>query len=97
VPIWYYEDGQFKGDNECVYSGFNNDNGRTANDPPQPDGVGLDDLLGKSRFVNSFGSAHSSVWQVILCDGSTHSMTFDIDPSVHKEMANRSDGGSGAN
>jgi hypothetical protein len=39
-----------------------------------------------------FGSAHSSTWNVVLCDGSVHSVSYTIDPTMHGRLANRRDG-----
>jgi hypothetical protein len=82
-----YETGEDWGDNENLYTGFNNDHCRSALSSPQPDQAGRD-------YRNSFGSAHWSVWQAVLCDGSVRAMRFDIDPLLHRQLASRSDGGS---
>jgi prepilin-type N-terminal cleavage/methylation domain-containing protein len=41
----------------------------------------------------SFGSAHASVFQVVMCDGSVDSLSYDIDMETLEMMANRRDGG----
>jgi hypothetical protein len=94
VPILHYESGEYKADNEGIYSGFDNDNGRTGKDPPEADYNSPDEELARSAHVNAFGSAHVSVWQIAFCDGSVQSLTFDIDPDVHRQQANRQDLGS---
>lgn len=38
-----------------------------------------------------FGSAHASTWQVVLCDGAVKSMTYSIDPEVHRRLCHRED------
>jgi prepilin-type N-terminal cleavage/methylation domain-containing protein len=77
--------GEDVGDNESLYVGFNNDTCRSAFATPEHD----------SRFSltpNIFGSSHPTVWQVVFCDGSVGQMSYDIDPELHKELANKSDG-----
>ena len=39
-----------------------------------------------------FGSAHPSTWQASLCDGSVHTINYDIDPVLHCLLGNRCDG-----
>jgi prepilin-type N-terminal cleavage/methylation domain-containing protein len=82
-PINYLTGADY-GDNDTVYSGFDEDNGRSAAQTPQRDGP-------RSR-VTSFGSAHPSVWNVVFCDGSVQSMSYTINAETHKRLANRSDG-----
>ncbi len=38
-----------------------------------------------------FGSAHPAGWNVALCDASVRFMPFDIDNTVHRNLANRRD------
>jgi prepilin-type N-terminal cleavage/methylation domain-containing protein len=53
--------------------------------PPLPDTPGV------TRYW-SFGSAHPGGWNVALCDASVRFATFDIDPLVHRKLANRREG-----
>jgi prepilin-type N-terminal cleavage/methylation domain-containing protein len=73
------------GDTAPLFVGFSADNLRWAYDKPQRDQPGL------SR-PNGFGSAHVGTWAVALADGSTRSLSHDIDPAVHKALAGRADG-----
>ncbi len=86
----HYKNGRSGGDNETMYTGFNNDNGRTAEGLPLRDTNEVGEL--PLSGANQFGSAHPSTWQIILCDGSVHSLSYDIDIEVHRRLANRSDG-----
>jgi type II secretory pathway pseudopilin PulG len=85
----YYEptDAADPGDNHSAYQGFDWDINRWATDawPATQDRPGWDAFQG-------FGSAHPGVWQVVFCDGSVHSIPFDMDNTIHKRMANRFDG-----
>ena len=39
-----------------------------------------------------FGSAHSQVFQVVMCDGSVRPIRYNIDPFTHRYLGNRRDG-----
>ena len=73
------------GDNESVYTGSDNDTCRSTFLTPDHD-------QNYSNTTNSFGSAHPSVWQAVMCDGSTHSYSYDIDAQTHRDLGNRADG-----
>jgi prepilin-type N-terminal cleavage/methylation domain-containing protein len=81
-----YETGWDPGDNETWCTGFNNDNFRTAFDPPLQDRPAL-------VAQNRFGSNHATGWYASWCDGHVEYLSFDIDQFVHRGNANRSDGG----
>jgi hypothetical protein len=81
-----YETGTDNGDNETWCTGFNNDNFRTAFDPP------LNDTPGVSS-QNRFGSAHAAGCYFVWCDGHVSFESYDIDQFVHRGNANRTDGG----
>lgn len=77
-------------DTVCWSTDISNPNDFVQQDPalrvlaPQPDTPGL-------PLYWSFGSAHPGVWNVVLCDGSVRSMSFDIDPITHRWLSNRRD------
>jgi prepilin-type N-terminal cleavage/methylation domain-containing protein len=87
------------GDNQSMYTGFEWDNERVAWNPnsktaasvsqPTHDGPDLDTSGTEPR---RFGSAHPSTFQMVFCDGSVHSIGYDIDPATHRALANRFDG-----
>ncbi len=47
---------------------------------------------GTSKIAQRFGSAHSSIWNATFCDGSVHSLSYDVDPFILQYMADRFDG-----
>ena len=89
-----YETGEDTGDNETWCTGHNNDNLRTTAEPPKPDercvGSNPKDCLNENG--NIFGSAHSTTWNAAYCDGHVESISYEIDPLVHRYKGNRLDG-----
>jgi hypothetical protein len=64
----------------CVASG---------NDPPlrdMPPGPVVE------RDLDRWGSEQPTNWNVAYCDGSVHTMSYDIELEVHRRLANREDG-----
>lgn len=53
--------------------------------------IPMQDTSGWQRKQN-FGSAHASGFQAVLCDGSAHTVTYDIDLKVLFGLSNRRDG-----
>jgi prepilin-type N-terminal cleavage/methylation domain-containing protein len=85
-----YETGKDGGDNETWCTGFNNDNFRTAFDPPALDRHVVAELCCQG---NIFGSAHPSGLLMSWCDGHVDSIGYDVDLQVHRASANRNDEG----
>ena len=81
----YYTSGLKFYDNESVYTGFNNDNFRSAFSPPTRDCQGLTDPL-------LFGSAHAYNCNFVFCDGSIRQIGYSVDPTVFACLGNRADG-----
>jgi Protein of unknown function (DUF1559). len=82
-----YTTGTSPADNENLYVGYDNDNFRSTHTsyPPRRDTPGVD-----STFW--MGSIHSFGFQVVMCDGSVHSINYNIDPNVHRRLGSRNDG-----
>lgn len=86
--LTYLSDGTLKGgDNHSYYSGFDWDTHRFATDKwfPLPDSPGV-------NFYERFGSAHPATWHALFCDGSVKAISYDVDLTTHKRLANRHDG-----
>jgi prepilin-type N-terminal cleavage/methylation domain-containing protein len=85
------------GDNQGAWSGYEWDNHRVAWNPassyqqqdyqPRQDTPGVDN----PGFL-AFGSAHPGGMNMVNCDGSVQSVSYDIDPLAHRYQANRFDG-----
>jgi prepilin-type N-terminal cleavage/methylation domain-containing protein len=82
-----YLDGSDYTDTESVWTGNNDDTLRNCADPPLQDTPRLGEYAWRS-----FGSAHTDTWNVAMCDGSIHSLTYDIDETVHRQNSSRGGG-----
>ncbi len=80
-----YTTGKDGSDDQMVYMGHNIDICRWTYSLPRQDRPG-------HQFATQFGSAHSSAWNVVLCDGSVRSVSYSIDLAVHRRLGNRKDG-----
>jgi prepilin-type N-terminal cleavage/methylation domain-containing protein/prepilin-type processing-associated H-X9-DG protein len=78
------------GDDQNMFTGYQDDIIRwtgPGNDPaytPRQDDTGDGILI--------FGSAHSSGFNVAMCDGSVHTIAYTIDLETHRRLGNRHDG-----
>lgn len=84
LRILDYESGRGDGDDGSWCSGSGKNNFRVANGRPEAD----HSLIENGKI---FGSAHASSWRVAYCDGHVEAVSYDIDPKVHKDHANRAD------
>lgn len=93
LPKHAVNNGTNCGDDESMYSGFDNDNGRSAENVPQFDDIAME-MSGafEVSMSSAFGSSHDGIWQAVFGDGSVHSLSFNIDANIHKSLANREDG-----
>jgi prepilin-type processing-associated H-X9-DG protein len=53
--------------------------------PPIPDSPAYTDY-------RRFGSAHAAGCNMSLCDGSVRTMSYEIDPEMHRRLGRRNDG-----
>ncbi len=83
----HYATGSNAADNGSLYQGHDWDNLRWGNAsyPPTRDRPGVD-------CYRCFGSAHAAGTNFVMCDGSVHTISYSIDPDVHRRLSNRSDG-----
>jgi prepilin-type N-terminal cleavage/methylation domain-containing protein len=103
-----YDSGLDYGDNEPAFSGNNTDTLRITSNHRGPRGPLLlrpdqpgssDDGLNGGKMTNPgyggeliFGSAHSSGFNMAMCDASISLITFEIDPEIHRARGHRYDG-----
>jgi type II secretory pathway pseudopilin PulG len=93
------ESGFTGGDDDSMYAGFDSDNQRVAWNPDSGEAKELfQPAVDTPAPANAgperrFGSAHPATFQIVFCDGSVHSINYDIDPNTHRSLASRLDGG----
>lgn len=75
-------------DNQSWEVGYDWDTYRFTVQPPQ-----FDQNTNSSSSNSFFGSAHAMAFNMVMCDGSTRSIPYDIDPAIHLALGNRKDGG----
>ena len=92
VPMDSYESGQFWGDISSVFICPLGDCVRFAEQPPAHDPINAFHNDQQCWACHSFGSAHSSTWNAVYCDGSVHSLTFTMSFNTHKSLASRAAG-----
>lgn len=81
----HYTTGDASADNSSLHTGYENDNFRNSTDPPLRDRAGV-------AAGCRFGSAHPSAVQFVMCDGSVHAISFNIDPATHQRLGSIADG-----
>ncbi len=80
-------------DNENMFTGYNNDVGRTTffapvQDHPPP--FRFPDAATKGNYETfRFGSAHSSGLNMMMADGSVHHISYSIDPEIFRQGGKR--------
>jgi prepilin-type N-terminal cleavage/methylation domain-containing protein len=92
-----YTTGNDPGDSRNMYVGFSRDTFRVTSTkfgPPLQDTRNSPDATTTSNRTNVFGSAHSGIFQAVMCDGSVHGVSYNVDATVHRNLGNRADGAS---
>jgi len=104
-----YFTGDVQGDNNWLWTGWDNDLYRTAGVnylgspgptdltpspiPPQRDmPSSIADPTTKHYEADMWGSPHVAAFNMAFCDGSVHSMAYDIDLLLHRRQHNRASG-----
>jgi type II secretory pathway pseudopilin PulG len=98
LHVDHYETGGARNDDQSMYTGWNEDTVRStaitllpngtmvtaASFPPFPDE--------QAHHTWSFGGPHPGIWQALFCDGSVHSLPYDMEVFIHRDLGNRQDG-----
>jgi len=90
-----YDTGNDEGDNGSIFDCTRGNCLRFAKRAPAHDslpGTGSESCWG----CHSFGSAHSSTWNVVFCDGAVRALTYNISFPTHAALSSRA-GGDDAN
>jgi len=85
VAADHYETGNDPGDAGVLYSGYSSSNIRWAGELPRSDTAG-------EFHNNAYGSAHAGGFNMAFGDGRIETLSFDIDPAVHRALAGRANG-----
>jgi prepilin-type N-terminal cleavage/methylation domain-containing protein len=86
----FYENGEYTADDQCVFSGHDNDNnGYTGNSPEIY--LPAQDESGSVPREFHFGSAHAVGLHMAYCDGSVHFIGYDVDGPVWMALGGRND------
>lgn len=88
-PDFHYT-GTYTADDQCVYSGHDNDNnGYTgAGETYLPR---RDDQRSSSQYRFTFGSAHREGFHMAYCDGSVQVLDYEVDPLIFHRLGGRND------
>ncbi len=78
----HYTTGADPSDNECMFSGMDNDVCRVTFGTPRQDRKGF-------SSTTIFGSVHSDGFQMLYCDGSVKVINYSINAGVHKTAGQR--------
>ena len=93
----HLEDESMMGDNQSAWVGYEWDNHRVAWNAksgrlPEIYRPRRDSEDNQKSCIFAFGSAHPTTFNMVFCDGSAKSISYDLDDSVHQNSANREDG-----
>jgi prepilin-type N-terminal cleavage/methylation domain-containing protein len=93
IPADSYENGKFWGDEGSLYSCPLGDCVRFAQQPPQHDALTFNaNQTQQCSGCHNFGAAHTGCWNAAYCDGSVHSLSYNMSFATHKAMASRAAG-----
>ena len=86
----HYNTGLDDGDDTGAFEGCGADHFRWTG--PLDQVPYLQDKPGYMGAYWSFGSAHASGANFVMCDGSVHAVNYDIDPTIFLQLGSRNDG-----
>jgi prepilin-type N-terminal cleavage/methylation domain-containing protein len=86
LELDHYEDGIPSYDDQSYYLGFDRDTNLSAFVQP------LRDVKLNVDTPFRFGSAHTTMFHMVFCDGSVHPISYDIELDVHKSLGSRNGG-----
>ncbi len=72
--------------------GWDWDIARWTHEPPQTDIKCNGDAALKNKYARLFGSIHASGCQLVMADGSVHTVAYEIETAVFQALGDRDDG-----
>lgn len=88
LPQQLWSNGNDPADNEHAWVGFNNDLFRSTDWTTK----GLPRRDTTASGLRTYGSAHYSGFNVVMCDGAVRVIAYTIDATTYKWLGNRADG-----
>jgi len=88
IPAGEYDTGRSIGNDQGWDLGFDLDTNRWTKFPPLPD---TSTIPGDDLFT-LFGSVHATGCQMVMCDGSVHTIAYDVDPKLFERLGSIADG-----
>lgn len=89
IPSGHYDTSTSDGNDQGWNMGYDIDINRWTQLPPQPDSQNATDNWEQWTL---FGSAHPVGCQFVFCDGSVHTISYDVDKTIFSRLGNRDDG-----
>jgi prepilin-type N-terminal cleavage/methylation domain-containing protein len=92
IPVGEYDTATAAGNDQGWDLGFDLDVNRWTKQPPLADSDKFPSHFSGDDAWSVFGSAHPAGCQFVLCDGSVHTITYDIDPKTFTRLGSIADG-----
>lgn len=92
IPVGQYDTASVAGNDQGWDLGFDLDINRWTKYPPLGDSEPFPPHFSGDDAWSVFGSAHTAGCQFVLCDGSVHTITYDIDPDTFRRLGSIADG-----
>jgi len=89
-----YETGTDTADDQCIYSGHDNDNNGYTGEVREDDAIPyrpMRDTTSNEKFTFHFGSPHVEGLHLVYCDGSVHFIEYEIDDDIWIKLGGRDD------
>jgi prepilin-type N-terminal cleavage/methylation domain-containing protein len=88
----HYTTGTVGNEDQSMYNGHDQDNLRLCWISDAGKGLVPFPDTPKITFTYAFGGPHPGSWIAVYCDGSVHTLSYSMDPFIHKWLGNRQDG-----
>ncbi|TWT33915.1 hypothetical protein KOR34_37510 [Posidoniimonas corsicana] len=86
IPVGEYDTADAPGNDQGWDLGFDVDVNRWTKHPPMPDSQNFPPAIRGDDVWSVFGSAHPAGCQMVYCDGSVHTVHYDVDPAAFQAL-----------